>query len=91
VPRGGGAGCDACDGRGTKGRTGIFELFVLDSELADAVADGAPVHDLRRRALEKGMKTLLDDALEKARDGQIPLAESVRAVPYRMLEDWQRS
>jgi type II secretory ATPase GspE/PulE/Tfp pilus assembly ATPase PilB-like protein len=56
-----GRGCEACDGLGMKGRTGIYELFVVDSELADLVADNVPVHDLRERALGKGMKTLLDD------------------------------
>jgi type II secretory ATPase GspE/PulE/Tfp pilus assembly ATPase PilB-like protein len=45
------------------------------------------VHELRERAVEKGMKTLLHDALEKARAGQIPLSEVLRAVPYRMVED----
>jgi type II secretory ATPase GspE/PulE/Tfp pilus assembly ATPase PilB-like protein len=33
-----GRGCEACGGRGTRGRTGLYELFVLDSELADRVA-----------------------------------------------------
>jgi hypothetical protein len=32
------------------------------------------------------MKTLLDDALGKAREGVIPLSEVIRAVPYRMIE-----
>ncbi len=85
-----GRGCEACGGRGTKGRTGIYELFVVDSELADLVADNVAMHELRRRALEKGMKTLLDDGLAKARAGLIPLAEILRAVPYRMLEDVRR-
>jgi hypothetical protein len=37
--------------------------------------------------MEKGMRTLLDDALDKARAGTIPVSEVLRAVPYRMLED----
>ena len=80
-----GRGCEACEGRGTKGRTGIYELFVPDAEIADRVAEGAPAHTLREMALARGMKTLLDDALEKARAGTIPLSEVLRAVPYRML------
>jgi hypothetical protein len=32
------------------------------------------------------MKTLLDDALDKARAGTIPLTEILRAVPYRIVE-----
>jgi hypothetical protein len=32
------------------------------------------------------MRTLLDDALAKARAGLVPLSEILRAVPYRILE-----
>jgi general secretion pathway protein E/type IV pilus assembly protein PilB len=85
-----GRGCPECGGRGTRGRTGIYELFVVDSEFADAIGDGVPVHDLRQRAVERGMRTLLDDALAKARAGTIPLAEVLRAVPYRMIEERSR-
>ncbi|HYO15084.1 MAG TPA: GspE/PulE family protein [Thermoanaerobaculia bacterium] len=79
-------GCDACGGKGYKGRLGIYELFVLDGELADLVAEGAPIHRIRAAAVDKGMKSLLDDALEKARAGTTSLEEILRAVPYRILE-----
>jgi type II secretory ATPase GspE/PulE/Tfp pilus assembly ATPase PilB-like protein len=79
-------GCDACRGAGYKGRLGIYELFVPDAEVADLVAEGAPVHRLREVALEKGMRTLRDDALAKARAGLTSLAEVLRTVPYRILE-----
>jgi type II secretory ATPase GspE/PulE/Tfp pilus assembly ATPase PilB-like protein len=82
-----GRGCEACEGRGTKGRIGLYELFVVDAETADAIGEGVPVHELRRRAVESGMRTLLDDALDKARQGLVPLAEVLRVVPYRMIED----
>ena len=79
-------GCEACAGTGFRGRLGIYELFVPDAELADLIAHGEPVHRLRAAARAKGMRTLLDDALEKARAGLIPLSEILRAVPYRILE-----
>ncbi|HVG06456.1 MAG TPA: type II/IV secretion system protein [Thermoanaerobaculia bacterium] len=79
-------GCPACDGAGYKGRIGIYELFVLDSELADLVAEKAPVHQIRSAALDKGMKTLFDDAVRKARLGLTSLEEILRTVPYRILE-----
>ena len=80
------AGCEACNGNGYKGRLGIYELFVPDSELADMIAEGAPVHTLREVAVRKGMRTLRDDALAKARAGMTSLAEVLRTVPYRILE-----
>jgi type II secretory ATPase GspE/PulE/Tfp pilus assembly ATPase PilB-like protein len=79
-------GCEACRGAGYKGRLGIYELFVPDSEVADLIAEGAAVHRLREVALEKSMRTLRDDALAKARAGLISLAEVLRTVPYRILE-----
>jgi type II secretory ATPase GspE/PulE/Tfp pilus assembly ATPase PilB-like protein len=78
-------GCPTCGGRGYKGRLGIYELFVLDPELADLVADRAPIHQVRSMAIGKGMKTLLDDAVRKARTGVTSLEEIARTVPYRML------
>jgi general secretion pathway protein E len=77
--------CEICAGAGFKGRLGIYELFVMDGELADLIADGTPVHRIRAAAREKGMQSLLDNALEKARAGTTSLEEILRAVPYRIL------
>jgi type II secretory ATPase GspE/PulE/Tfp pilus assembly ATPase PilB-like protein len=79
-------GCEICAGAGYKGREGIYELFVLDPELSDLIADSAPVHRIRATALEKGMETLLDNALTRARAGVTSLEEILRTVPYRILE-----
>jgi type II secretory ATPase GspE/PulE/Tfp pilus assembly ATPase PilB-like protein len=79
-------GCEACAGTGFRGRLGIYELFVPDEDLADQIARGEPANRLRTAARDRGMRTLLDDALAKARAGLVPLAEILRAVPYRILE-----
>lgn len=78
-------GCDACCNSGFKGRTGIYELFIPDDEIADMITSEQSVHIIRRRAIEKGMRSLLNDALDKARQGIIPLSEILRAVPYRII------
>ncbi len=78
--------CEICAGAGYKGRLGIYEMFVMDGELADAIAAGTSIHDLRSAAIGKGMSTLRDDALAKAREGVTSLAEVLRVVPYRILE-----
>ncbi len=80
-----GRGCRACGGTGYAGRVGAFELFAMDEDLADLIADGAPVHRLRAAARDHGMRTLLDDALDKARTGVTSLAELLRTLPYRLL------
>ncbi|GFO57468.1 hypothetical protein GMSM_44750 [Geomonas sp. Red276] len=78
-------GCEACSGSGLKGRTGIHELFIPDDEIADMISAEQSVHIIRRRAIEKGMRSLLNDALTKARQGIIPLSEIMRVVPYRII------
>jgi type II secretory ATPase GspE/PulE/Tfp pilus assembly ATPase PilB-like protein len=78
-------GCEVCGGLGYKGREGIYELFVLDHELADLIAEGAPIHRVRAVAIEKGMRSLLDNGLDKARAGLTSLEEILRTVPYRMM------
>jgi type II secretory ATPase GspE/PulE/Tfp pilus assembly ATPase PilB-like protein len=50
------------------------------------LAYGEPPNRLRAAARERGMRSLLDDALAKARAGLVPLSEKLRAVPYRILE-----
>ena len=59
----------------------------MDPELADLVADGAPIHRLREAALGRGLRTLMADALGKAREGVTSLAEILRSVPYRIIDE----
>ncbi|HWM92741.1 MAG TPA: GspE/PulE family protein [Thermoanaerobaculia bacterium] len=81
----GAPGCPTCGGAGYRGRIGVYELFVVDSEMADLVAEHAPIHQIRAAALARGMKTLLHDAVRKARLGITSLEEILRTVPYRIL------
>jgi len=62
-------GCAACNSSGYNGRMGVHELLVGTDELKRAVQTRAPIDDLRKLALEQGMRTLLQDALEKAIKG----------------------
>jgi type II secretory ATPase GspE/PulE/Tfp pilus assembly ATPase PilB-like protein len=77
--------CEICAGAGYKGRVGLYELFVLDGDLADQITEGAPVHRIRAAAVEKGMQTLPANGLERARAGVTSLEEILRVVPYRIL------
>ncbi len=56
-----GVSCPRCDG-GLRGRTGVFQLMVVDDALRDAVVDGASTPTLRRLAREGGMRSLSEDA-----------------------------
>ena len=57
----GGKGCDACGGTGYAGRTGVFELLVVDDDIRAQVHGQAPEADIRAAALAKGMQLMRDD------------------------------
>ncbi|HTL48653.1 MAG TPA: GspE/PulE family protein [Verrucomicrobiae bacterium] len=75
-----GRGCDSCRGTGYMGRSGIHELMLVDDEVRDLMVQKIPASELRRQLVRKGMKTLLEDGLEKARQGTTSLREVLRVV-----------
>lgn len=80
-----GRGCDVCHHTGYKGRVGIYELLLADPELQELIVAGAHNAKLRAYARQKGMRTLVEDALEKIAAGATTVAELVRVVPYRHI------
>ena len=74
------AGCDACRGTGYRGRTGIYELLVVDEALRRLIHARAPEHELRAAALRAGMVPLRRDGARWLADGDTSLAELVRVT-----------
>ncbi|MBP5787813.1 MAG: type II/IV secretion system protein, partial [Kiritimatiellae bacterium] len=64
-------GCLTCAGKGTRGRTGIFELLAPDSELVGAIARGAGAAELERALAARGHRGLAEDAIAKILDGTV--------------------
>ncbi|HWI41012.1 MAG TPA: type II secretion system ATPase GspE [Verrucomicrobiae bacterium] len=75
-----GAGCDRCFGLGTAGRTGLYELLLIDAEVCSMIVRRAPAGEIKEYALSRGMKTLRDDGLEKAAAGTTTLEEVLRVT-----------
>ncbi|HYF14592.1 MAG TPA: GspE/PulE family protein [Phycisphaerales bacterium] len=75
-----GRGCDGCLRTGYQGRTGVFELLVLDEALREAVNKSVPASEIRRLALGKGMTTLLRAGLALAAAGVTTHDEVARVI-----------
>lgn len=73
-----GEGCLECDHTGYRGRVAIYEYFLLDDELQDMVSAHAGTSDLRRAAIERGMKTLRQDGWLKVSQGFTSIEEVQR-------------
>jgi len=70
-------GCPACEFRGFTGRTGIFELMILDETMREMINQYCTAIELRRYARLQGMKILRETGLEKVREGVTTLQEVV--------------
>ena len=75
-----GVGCSECLGTGYKGRTGVFELLVLDPELRDLVGKRLSASELKAAAERKGMVPLKRTGAELAAQGVTSLAEVTRVI-----------
>lgn len=70
-----GKGCSHCQHTGYRGRKAVFELMTMNSLMRDMTFKQEPSQNLRRQAMMMGMKTLVQDALDKAVQGLTTIPE----------------
>ena len=75
-----GKGCPACANTGYRGRIGIFELMPMTEEIKHLTISNAPASQIRKTAIEQGMRTLQEDGFLKVRKGWTTLAEVLRVT-----------
>jgi type IV pilus assembly protein PilB len=75
-----GNGCEVCSGTGYKGRIAIYEVMTLDPELRDMVLSGASVLEIKRAAIQQGMRTLRMSGIAKLFEGITTVEEVVRVT-----------
>lgn len=57
-----GTGCPVCFGTGYRGRTGVFEILLLNRELRSLITDGATRDDLQRAIERSGLFRSMEDS-----------------------------
>ncbi len=77
-----GTGCAECRNTGYKGRTGIFEILVMDEMLISLVKANADANELRDYAVRNGLKTLQEQAMTKAMEGITTISEAIRVTGF---------
>lgn len=73
-------GCDLCGGCGYHGRAGIYELLVMDEQLASCVSSTPDITQIRRLATRAGMKPLSLAASRLVAKGHTSLGEAMRVA-----------
>jgi type II secretory ATPase GspE/PulE/Tfp pilus assembly ATPase PilB-like protein len=75
-----GRGCEECRHTGYRGRTGIFEMMLINEEIADLTVKRAPLSEIRNAALANDMNTLKQDGFQKVIEGLTTVEEVMRVV-----------
>jgi general secretion pathway protein E len=75
-----GAGCIQCRKTGYKGRTGIYEILRIDSNIKLLINDKSDASIIKKEARKKGMSTLRESAIKKLLKGETTVAEIIRVT-----------
>jgi len=68
-------GCKACNKTGYRGRKAIFELLIASEEIKHLIIGKKSVSEIRKTAMEEGMRTLLQDGIRRVMAGETDLTE----------------
>ncbi len=75
-----GKGCPLCNHTGFRGRTGIFELLRVTNPIRALVMKRADADTIRTQAIDDGMETMIEDGLQKAKEGVTTIEEVLRVI-----------
>ena len=73
-------GCNLCMQTGFRGRTGIFEILIVDEEIKKLVLKTSDANQINELALKQGMITLQKDGIDKALNGITTTEEVLRVT-----------
>jgi type II secretory ATPase GspE/PulE/Tfp pilus assembly ATPase PilB-like protein len=77
-----GEGCPKCHDTGFVGRTGIYEVMVVDREMRELIASKSNTDDIRDCYRRAGGKTLLEQGIRLAEKEQTSLEEVMRVAYF---------
>jgi general secretion pathway protein E/type IV pilus assembly protein PilB len=75
-----GRGCRTCRNVGFRGRMGIYELLVTTERVRNLAHDRCSSWEIRKAAIEEGMKTLRQDGWRKVLQGRTSVDEIIRVT-----------
>ncbi|HJT76935.1 MAG TPA: ATPase, T2SS/T4P/T4SS family, partial [Gemmataceae bacterium] len=70
--------CPHCNGTGYRGRTGIFELLVVNDRIRDLMRDNPNFNAIKQEAVKGGMKYLQEDGIRQVIEGRTSIQELLR-------------
>lgn len=75
-----GKGCDRCGFTGYRGRTGLYEFFVVTRKIKQLILEGAPEEKMKKVSQDEGMKDIFQHGVDKVSRGITTLEEVLRVT-----------
>lgn len=75
-----GAACPACGGLGYHGRTGVFELLIINDRIRDLIRENPNISQIRAEARKAGMLYMKEEGLRLVVKGTTSMDELIRVV-----------
>ena len=76
-----GRGCKECRNTGYKGRTGLYEIIILDENIKKLIMAKTPASSIKEAVRKCGARSLREEGLSKARAGITTIEEVLRETP----------
>ncbi|HGY55821.1 MAG TPA: type II/IV secretion system protein [Caldithrix abyssi] len=73
-------GCQRCNFSGYKGRIGVYEILLLDSEIKEMINRSVGIREIRKTARKQGFRNLFEDALSLVAEGITDYKEVLRTI-----------
>ena len=80
-----GKGCPHCMNTGYRGRSGIYEILMLDDELRNMILSKMDSGRIKAKAVSKGMVTLREDGARRVAAGATTTEEVLRVTQEEVL------
>jgi len=74
-------GCDECRNTGYHGRSGVFEMMPIDSDIRKLIKDDIPSEKVTAAAYKQGMLPLRIAIAKLLKEGKTSLEEAIRLAP----------
>ncbi len=72
------AGCEECRMSGFRGRSGVYEILVIDDAIRNLIVSRSSANAIKSEGLRQGMRTLRDDGWTKVLEGLTSIEEVLR-------------
>ena len=80
-------GCSQCRNTGYSGRVGIYEILRVDDSLHNLIVERASSRDVRKKALQRGMRSLEESGWNLVKSGGTSLEEIFRVIEMESSVD----